>query len=207
RPEYISNAAMQKYPKINSEFRETEQTNICLGMEGLSVFHPDRFVVDIISMILGEGMSSRLFTEVREKLGLAYDVHSYAEHFRDTGAFVIQAGIDPKQSRNALCAILSQLKSITGGVAEAELRKAKEMAKGRLLLSMENSRNIAGWYGAQEMLTEKILTVDEVTQTVESISLDDLKRVAQDILVTEKLNLAIVGPLKSSDSLKDSLKI
>ena len=79
-----------------------------LGIEGLSIFDPDRFALDLLSMILGEGMSSRLFTEIREKLGLAYDIHSYVEHFRETGSFVIQAGIDPSQTGKAVRAILEQ---------------------------------------------------------------------------------------------------
>ena len=180
---------------------------MCIGLEGLSMFHPDRFIVDILNIILGEGMSSRLFAEVREKLGLAYDIHSYAEHFKDSGSFVVHAGIDLQQMHSALAAIMNQLKSVTGGVTAAELHKAKEMAKGRLLLSMENSRNVAGWYGAQEILTEKILTFDDVTQIIDGISLNDVMRVAQQLFITRKLNLSVVGPVKNSDSLKDLLII
>jgi len=207
KPDYISSAAVQESPKMTSEFRETEQVNMCIGLEGLSMFHPDRFIVDILNIILGEGMSSRLFAEVREKLGLAYDIHSYAEHFKDSGSFVVHAGIDLQQMHSALAAIMNQLKSVTGGVTAAELHKAKEMAKGRLLLSMENSRNVAGWYGAQEILTEKILTFDDVTQIIDGISLNDVMRVAQQLFITRKLNLSVVGPVKNSDSLKDLLII
>jgi predicted Zn-dependent peptidase len=207
KPVYIPSATTQNFPQIRYEFREIEQVNISLGVEGLSLFHPDRFVVDIISMILGEGMSSRLFTEIREKLGLAYDIHSFVEHFRDSGMFAIQAGIDPERCGVALTAILEQLGAMKFEIAEAELRKAKEMAKGRLLLSMENSRNVAGWYGGQEMLMENILTVDDVTRIIEGITLDDLRRVSQQIFMTEKLNLAMVGPIKEVETLKGSFKI
>jgi predicted Zn-dependent peptidase len=158
-------------------------------------------------MMLGEGMSSRLFTEIREKLGLAYDIHSYVEHFRETGVFVVQAGIDPEETGKAMQAILHQLAVVRDGISEAELKKAREMAKGRLLLSMENSRNVAGWYGAQEVLTGKIMSIDDVTRAIENITAEDIKRVAVDLFKTEKLNLAIVGPVKDDGSIAKLMTI
>jgi len=196
RPEYIDSKVKQGSPQTKIEYRETEQVNLMLGTEGLSIFDPDRFALDLLSMVLGEGMSSRLFTEIRENLGLAYDIHSYVEHFRETGSFVIQAGIDPAQTGKAVRAILEQLSAARDGISRAELDKAREMVKGRMLLSMENSRNVAGWYGAQEMLTGKIMTIDEVTQIIENITLEDIRRVAGGLFSAEKLNLAIVGPFK-----------
>jgi len=199
RPEHIDSRAIQTSPRTKIEYRETEQVNLMLGLEGLSVFHPDRFALDLFSMALGEGMSCRLFTEIRERLGLAYDIHSYVEHFRETGSFVIQAGIDTSQTERAIQAILEQIALAGDGISAAELDKAREMGKGRMLLSMENSRNVAGWYGAQEMLTGKIMTIDDVTRIIEGITLDGIKRVAGNLFLTEKLNLAIVGPVKDED--------
>lgn len=207
KPGFISSKTNQKQARVRLEYRDTEQVNLLLGLEGPSVFHPDRFAVDLLSMIMGEGMSSRLFTEIREKLGLTYDIHSYVEHFKESGTFVIQAGIEPAQTGKAVRAVLDQLALIRDGISESELNKAKEMAKGRLLLSMENSRNVAGWYGAQEVLTGKIMTVDDVTQIIEKLTLDDIKRVAQDLFVTDKLNLAAVGPIKEQDITAGSLQI
>lgn len=207
QPEYLLSKPKQGKPRLRMEFRETEQMNLMLGVEGYSMFHPDRYAVDLISMILGEGMSSRLFTEIREKLGLTYDIHSYVEHFKETGAFVVQAGLDPKQTGKAVTAILEQLAYMRESTTEQELRKAIEMAKGRLLLSMENSRNVAGWYGAQEALTGKILTVDDVTRIIERLTVKDIKRVAGDIFVTKKLNLAAVGPVKGAEKIERLLTI
>ena len=206
-PGYLASDVEQAGPRTKIEYRETEQVNLVLGVEAPSVFHPDRFAVDLLSMMLGEGMSSRLFTEIREKLGLAYDIHSYVEHFRETGVFVIQAGIDPEQTEKAIQAILCQLALVRDGIAEGELKKAREMAKGRLLLSMENSRNVAGWYGAQEVLTGKIMSIDDVTQIIENVTLEDIKRVAGDLFTTEKLNLAIVGPIKDNGSVANLMKL
>ncbi|MFA5079198.1 MAG: insulinase family protein, partial [Dehalococcoidia bacterium] len=114
---------------------------------------------------------------------------------------VIQAGIDTSQTERAILAILEQLTLARDGISAAELDKAREMGKGRMLLSMENSRNVAGWYGAQEMLTGKIMTIDDVTRIIDGITLDDIKRVAGSIFLTEKLNLAIVGPVKDEDKI------
>jgi len=207
RPEYIDSRVRQALPLTKIEYRETEQVNLMLGIEGLSIFDPNRFALDLLSMVLGEGMSSRLFTEIREKLGLAYDIHSYVEHFRETGSFVIQAGIDPSQTGKAVRAILEQVSAARDGISKAELDKAREMVKGRMLLSMENSRNVAGWYGAQEALTGKIMTVDEVTQIIENITTEDIRRVAGGIFLTEKLNLAIVGPVRDETGIAELVRL
>ncbi len=199
QPEYIPSLTGQAGPRLKMEHRQTEQVNLVLGVEGPSLFDQDRFACDLLSMLLGEGMSSRLFTEIREKLGLAYDIHSYVEHFQQTGVFVIQAGVDPEQASRATQAVVEQLAAVREGITEAELNKAREMARGRLLLSMENSRNVAGWYGAQEMLTGKILGIDDVTAIIEQITAEDIKRVAQKLFATNKLNLAMVGPVQGEE--------
>ncbi|MFA5065418.1 MAG: pitrilysin family protein [Dehalococcoidia bacterium] len=207
QPGYIDSRVSQTRPQTRIEYRETEQVNLILGLEGLSVFDPDRFALDLLSMVLGEGMSCRLFTEIREKLGLAYDIHSYVEHFRETGSFVIQAGIDPAQTERAIKAIQEQLATARDGISAEELDKAREMAKGRMLLSMENSRTVAGWYGAQEMLTDKIMTIDDVTRIIDEITLEDIRRVVGGLFTTEKLNLAIVGPVRDEAGIAGLLRL
>ena len=201
QPDHIDSRCSQTSPRTKIEYRETEQVNLILGVEGLSVFDPDRFALDLLSMVMGEGMSCRLFTEIREKLGLAYDIHSYVEHFRETGSFVIQAGIDPAQTERAIRAILEQVSGARDSISAAELDKAREMAKGRMLLSMENSRTVAGWYGAQEILTGKIMTIDDVTRIIDEITLEDIRRVVGRLFLTEKLNLAIVGPVRNEEDI------
>ena len=199
--------ASQDVSRLNIEFRDTEQAQLCLGVPGLPILHPDRFAVDLLSIVLGEGMSSRLFTEIREQLGLAYDIHSYADHFTDSGAVIIHAGVDPRRIEKALRAILDQLSQLKEHIPETELTKGKELAKGRLLLSLENSGTVAAWLGGQELLTNRILTVDEVISLIEAVTSEDLKRVAQQLLTGEKLNLAIVGPIKEKEPLAEILKL
>jgi predicted Zn-dependent peptidase len=197
----------QTKPRIKIEYRDIEQVQLCLGLQGLSLQHPDRFSLDILNILLGEGMSSRLFIELREKHGLAYEVGSSTDHFKDAGDLVVHAGTDPKQAGQALGIILEQLSRIKEDVTEEEVERAKELIKGRLYLALENTRSVANWLGAQEMLTGKILTVDEVTAHVDAVKLDDLKRVARKLIVTDKLNLAVVGPVKNEEALLDILKI
>ncbi|MCX6009568.1 MAG: pitrilysin family protein [Chloroflexi bacterium] len=201
------NEGDQEAARLHIEFRDTEQAHLCLGVPGLSFFHPDRYAADLLSIILGEGMSSRLFTEIREQQGLAYDIHSYADHFADAGAVIIYAGVDPGRVDSALRAIIDQVSKLKEQITEAELNKAKEIVKGRLLLSLESSRNVAAWLGAQELLINRILTADEVISLVEAVTIEDLKRVAQQLLTSEKLNLAIVGPVKEEKPLAKLLKL
>ena len=193
--------------RVMIEKRETEQTQLCLSLPGLSIIHPDRFNLDMLNIILGEGMSSRLFVEVRDKLGLAYSVQSYAEHFLDTGAMTISAGVDNKNLATAVKAILHELSRIKEGVPEAELNKAKELFKGRICLRMEDSRAVSGWMGSQEILTGEILTVDDVIARIEAVTTADLKRIAIEILTGDKLRMAAVGPLEPDSNWEDLLKI
>ncbi len=118
----------QPGPRLHVERRDTEQAHFCLALPGLSIFHPKRFTLDLLNVILGEGMSSRLFTEIRDKLGLAYHVHSYTEHFLDSGSVTVYAGVEPKNLQVAIKAILEQLDQLKQPVPQSELSKAKELA-------------------------------------------------------------------------------
>jgi len=197
----------QETPRLCLERRDTEQAHLCLALRGLSYLHPDRFNLDLLNVILGEGMSSRLFLEIRERQGLAYDIHSYADHFLDSGAVTIYAGVDLKRIDSAIEAILAELRRLKDEVPEAELTKAKELTKGRLMLRMEDTRSVSGWMGGQEVLTGRILTVDDVVSIIDAITIPDLGRVAQALFTTEKLNLAIVGPFPSAERFQCLLQL
>jgi predicted Zn-dependent peptidase len=194
-------------PHVAIEKRETEQTQLCLALPGLSIVHPERFKLDLLNIILGEGMSSRLFTEIRDKLGLAYSIQSYAEHFLDTGALVVAAGVDNKNLGVAVKAVLAELARLKERIPEAEITKAKELFKGRIFLRMEDSRSVASWTGTQEILMGKIQTVDEVIAIVEAITADELQKIAAEILVGEKLYLAAVGSVDPDGDWEELLKL
>ena len=194
-------------PRLKVEARDTEQAHLCLALPGLAHLHPRRFALDLLNVILGEGMSSRLFSEIRDKLGLAYSIHSYVEHLLDTGSMVIYAGVEPRRLPEAVTAILGQLAQLKEGVPQSELDKAKEQSKGRLLLRMEDSRSVAGWIGGQEVLTERILSVEQVLSIIDAITVDDLGKLAGELLVARQLRLAVVGPVSDDEKLGELLKL
>ena len=197
----------QKFPRMHIERKDTEQAHLCLALTGLPLLHPKRFTLDLLNVILGEGMSSRLFAEIRDRLGLAYSIHSYVEHFLDTGSVTIYAGVEPKNLPVAIKAILEQLSQLKETVPEAELTKAKELSKGRLLLRMEDNRSVAGWMGGQEILTNRILSVEQIVSIIDAIAAEELRQLAQELLVDSQLRLAVVGPVAGDEPLEELLKL
>jgi predicted Zn-dependent peptidase len=197
----------QKFPRLHIKTKDTEQAHLCLGLSGLSLVHPKRFTLDLLNVILGEGMSSRLFTEIRDRLGLAYSIHSFIDHFLDTGSITIYAGVKPKNLKVAITAILEQLSQLKELIPEAELSKAKELSKGRLVLRMEDSRSVAGWGGGQEVLLGQILSVDQVMSIVDAITAQELKELAEELLLESQLRLAVVGPVAKDEPLDELLKL
>jgi predicted Zn-dependent peptidase len=197
----------QTEARLRIEPRDIEQVHLCLAVHGFSHFHPQRFALDLLNTVLGGGMSSRLFIEIREQRGLAYDIHSYSEHFLDSGAFTVYAGVAPKKTETAVAAILEELSQIKRGITADELTRAKELSKGRLHLRLEDSRNVALWHGGQEILTQQILSIDDVIATIDAITLDELTEVAEQILNGSGLNLAVTGPVKEAEPLRQMLKM
>jgi len=193
---YIAADNKQYQARFQSQHRTTEQVHLCLALPGLSLTHPDRFSLDLLNVILGEGMSSRLFVEIREKRGLAYAIQSYINHHLDTGSLTVYAGVDPTSLPTTVSAILKELRQLKEEIPEIDLTKAKELSKGRLLLRMEDTRSVAGWLGAQELLLGEILTVDQLISIIDSTRADDLLRVAHELFTADKLNLAVVGPVE-----------
>ena len=197
----------QSDSQLRLEYRGTEQVNLCIALPGLGVHHPDRHALDLLSIMLGEGMSSRLFVELREKLGLAYDVHSGVTHFQDCGAFLIVAGVDPKRVYDAAAAILEQVGGMRDRVPEEELAKTKRLVEGRLLLRMEDTRAVSNWMGGQELLRGQMLSIDEALQQVKDVTAEEVCGVAEELLTTEKLNMAVVGPCRGHKRLERLLRL
>ena len=190
----------QSARRVGLRSKRTEQAQILLGYPAYSATHPDRYVLDMLNTILGEGMSSRLFLEVRENRGLAYDVHSSVARYADTGAFVVGAGVDPKKTTECIRAVRGEIDRIRSErVPETELTKVKEYVKGRMQLRMEDSRAVGSWIGGQELLRGEIRSVDDVLADVDAVTIDDILRVAQDVIREDRANLAIVGPFRSVD--------
>jgi len=174
--------------------RRTEQAHICLGVRAYSYFHPDRYTIDLLNTVLGEGMSSRLFLNIREKLGLAYDVHSFTQKHRDTGYVGVYLGVDPKKAEEAVNAVMAELRALCEHeVLKEELERAKEFTKGRLRLELETTNGVASWLGYQELLLGEIKTIEEEVALVDAVSAADIRRVAREIM-SGPIQMAVVGP-------------
>jgi len=176
------------------EERQSDQAHICLGLPGISLTDPDRYALAILNGVLGDGMSSRLFLNLREEQGLVYDVSSSLNHFRDCGSLVVYCGVEPRKTQDAVRAMVSDLAGMRAPVPIGELNKAREFTKGRLLLRMEDTRSVAAWLGAQELLLGRVSTIDETIEEIDLVSSEDIAHVAERLLDPNKLRLAVVGP-------------
>ena len=181
-------------PLVKVERRRSDQTHLCLGVPGLSLTHPDRYAFNLMNTILGDGMSSRLFLNLREEQGLAYDVHSSSSNYRDTGALVVYCGVEPSKTNDAVKTIVKEFQGMHQAPSEQELNKAREYSKGRLLLRMEDTRAVASWLGAQELLQDSVRTPEEVVESLDAVTPADIARVAKNFLNDDKMRLAVVGP-------------
>ncbi len=196
---YLPMDQEQTAARVKVEHKATEQAHLAMVLPGISHFDDDKYDLSLLNTILGQGMSSRLFLEVREKRGLAYSVYSYVYPMLDTGLMGVYAGVDAQQIEKAIAAILSELeKTKQEPVSEDELDKAKEFTKGRLLLQMEDSFSVASWIGRQEIMEDRVLTLDEVLARIDAVSTEDVQKVAQRLFAQEKLNLAVVGPYETA---------
>jgi predicted Zn-dependent peptidase len=174
------------------------------------MFDERKYALALLAVILGGNMSSRLFIKVRERNGLAYSIHTSADETSDTGYLVTQAGIDHKNLEKAVELTLQEYKDLKDNkITEKELQKAKDYLKGTTSLSLDSSDSQASFYGVQELFEKNILTPEEKFKKIDTVTADDIKKVAEDIFVPEKLNLAVIGPVdeKDSDKLKQLLKI
>jgi len=198
RPAFLPAGDSPGGPRFRIEFKQTEQAHLCVGMRGLSLHDPDRYRLRILNVVLGEGMSSRLFLEIREKRGLAYSVGSYTTHLRDTGSVVLYAGVPPKKAPDVVSAMMEQLRLLCENpVPAAELTKAKEFIKGRTLLRMEDTFANADWVGGQEVSDREVLSVDQVIERIDAVTTEDVQRIARQLFTTNRLSLAVVGPFKT----------
>jgi predicted Zn-dependent peptidase len=207
-PSFLAATEVLTGPSLHVQFKETEQAHLCLGLRGYSYQDPAYYTLRLLNVILGEGMSSRLWLEIREKRGLAYSVGSYTSHLSDTGAIVLYAGVPPQQAGDVISAMLEQLDVLRReAVPEAELRKAKEYLKGHMLLRMEDTFANAQWFGNQEVLNQPVLTVDQVVEHLEAVTTAQIQQVANRLFSQEQLRLATIGPFKDEEAFRSRLTL
>lgn len=177
--------------------KRTDQAHICLAVNGPSAEASDRYIVDMMNTVLGEGMTSRLFMEIRERRGLAYDVHSSAINYRGCGAIVIGCGVDNAKADATIEALVVEVDKIQQGVAEQEVSRAVEYAVGRLQLRMEDSRAVMAWFGGQELLRDEVRTPDQVVADLRHINDLQIVEAARRYFGPRSFRLSVVGPFRS----------
>ncbi len=195
----------QKKPKVLLERKKTDQTHLCLGVRGYGLFSPQRYSQKILAGLLGGMMSSRLFKKIRQELGLAYYISCSSSSDPETGYLVAQAGVDNRNAKKAVSAILKEYSKVKRGVPQKELDKAKENLKGKLALSLETSDDLASFYSLQEILEGRVLTLKDIYDKINKVNVQDVKSLAGDIFRPENLNLALIGPFKDKKSFENIL--
>jgi len=185
-------------PPLRVQRRTVEQASVLLGGRTGSYLDPERYAGDVLNVVLGEGMSSRLFLELREHRALVYDVHSFVSRLSDTGVLGIGLGCDPRHAATAMRAAVAELRLLAERpVDDTELTKAREYAKGRLLLQLEGTSALCEYAGQQQLLTGRILEPAEVVARVDAVTADDVLRSARRVL-DSGLRAAVVGPFRGA---------
>jgi predicted Zn-dependent peptidase len=200
----------QTAPAVAVREKKTEQIHIAMGVRTISVHDEKRYPLSVLSAILGGGMSSRLFHEIREKRGLAYYVRTTQDEYMDAGTLVSTAGIDPKRVLEAIEVMVDQYRGVSKGISDLtaeELTKAKEMLKGHLVLDLEDSRSVAVFYANQELLEDAIENPDEVLAKIDKVTHDEVIASGKEFFVNEGLNLALIGNFKEKSKLESLLKL
>lgn len=186
----------QEKPRVFVKHKNTEQVHLALGVRTVPLNHSHHYPLTILSSILGGGMSSRLFHEVREKRGLGYYVRSSSDHYADCGNFTTTAGIDPKRSQEAVKVIVNEYRKIADSgthISDKEFKKAKEYVKGHFVLELEDSRDVANYYAHQELLEKAIDNPEKLLLKIDGVEICDVEEVAQTYFVYKHLNLAVIG--------------
>ena len=196
----------QTKPKVNLLFKDTQQVQIGLGFPAYSLTDERIYALYLLAVILGGNMSSRLFTVVREQHGLAYYIKTDVSAYQDTGSIVVQAGLDKQRLTQAIGLILAELNKVrAAGVSYKELKSAKEFLKGKLVLELEDSEEVADWYGKQLLLLDKIYTPQERLKKIFKVSQADIKKVAAEIFRQQRINFALIGPFKDKNKFREIL--
>ncbi len=197
----------QTKPRVNNFYKETDQANLVLGVEGYDRYSKKRYAARVLGVILGEGMSSRLFIQVREKRGLAYHIAAGHDSFVDTGSFAVYAGLKLEKVEEGLQVIKTELnRTMTEKVTDDELEKAKEMIRGHLALRSESTNFLAEFFGTKFVLDRKLESFEELLKQTDRVTKEDVQKVAQELFQTNRFNLQLIGPFKSVEKFEKILQ-
>jgi predicted Zn-dependent peptidase len=197
---------VQLEPRVSLDTRDSDQAHLRLGVRGIQTTSPDRYAMQVLTAVLGGGMSSRLFIEVRERLGLAYYVFGYHQSYHDTGTLFAQAGVDTERIDQAVATIAAEFRKLAAEpVTSDELRRCKNFLKGRMVLQLEDPRGLLTFGLRREVLENRVAEIDEVLDGVEAVTAEDIQRVARELIVDDGLNFGLVGPFDDEQRFLDIL--
>ena len=207
-PEYMGFISEQSSPRIAIKKKQTDQTQLMLGVPAYPYLHKDEFALAVLATVLGGGMSSRLFLEVREKRGLAYSIHASVDKYPDTGYFMVQAGVEHGKLEKTVKTILAEFEKIRRvKVSAEELHKAKSCMKGTMTLVLETSDHVAENAATSIINLGRVRPLEEIIKGIEKVTATDIQKVSKDIFQTGKLNLAIIGPHTNGEHLRSFLQL
>ena len=193
-------------PLVRVLRKDSDQANVCVGVPSYPIDHPDRYALTLLGTVLGTGMSSRLFLEVRERRGLAYYVFAYNNSYTDAGTLVAQGGVDLKRAEEAVDVIAAEFRKLADEpVPEEELEKARALAKGRFVLQTESPNGLVLFGLRREVLEGAALEPEELLAALDAVTAEDIQRVAQDIIGGSGLRMALIGPFDEPDKFEQIL--
>ncbi len=194
-------------PKLKMLYKDIEQAHLKLGFPAFSYFDKETFALSLFSAVFGECMSSRLFINIREKEGLCYNIYSSMDRYQDCGLFSINSGLDKTRIYEAIDLIKKELNEVLkNGITLDELNKAKSIILGRMDVALEDTSNVAEFYGRQYLLQNKIITPDEKKDIIKKVTLDEINDIIKKVIDFNKINMAIIGPYKDSAKFEELLK-
>ena len=186
--------------RVKVHTKQSDQAHICLGVRSRPIADPSRYIIMVLATVLGGGMSSRLFTEVRERRGLAYYIFATNYSYTDTGSLYAQGGVDINRIDVAVGTVAEELKNMAAApVPEDELRKAKNFAKGRFVLQIESPHGLINFGLRREVLEGHVAEPEEVLSGIEAVTADDVQQLAQELINDEAIRLAVIGPFDDAD--------
>lgn len=204
QPCLISEA--QTAPKVNVYYKKTDQSHLALGFKSICRSSPLRYAQEVLNIILGASMSSRLFIQLREKRGLCYYVSSDTWYFQETGTLLVSAGVPIKRTEEAIEIVLEEFKKLKKeGPSDSEVKRAKDYLKGRMALKMESSFNRASFLADQELLLGEIKTPKQELKEIEKVKVADIMKLIKEIVTPQRVNLALIGPFKEKETFEKIL--
>src|SRR5439155_3769839 len=193
-------------PQVRIHRKDSDQANICVGVPSYPLEHPDRYALQMLGTVLGTGMSSRLFTEVRERRGLAYYVYGYNSSYTDAGTLMSQAGVDLNRTDEAAKVIAQEFRKLAEEpLPTDELDKVRALAKGRFVLQVETPNGLILFGLRREVLEGQVIEPEEYLGRIGAVPAEDIQRVAQDLISSNGMRVAVIGPFDDEDLFREAI--